>query len=114
MISDTRAANPSAKLRQKNEGKEDVSKAASKGFNKSGGSFSSSLGLVLDVDWLSARAGGLTLASKVSKATMFWQRAETSRSVRSNAVNVARARAIEAMEEVMQARRYDCKDERRS
>ena len=41
-----------------------------------------------------------------SRARIFWQRAETSRRVRSKVGRVARARAIEAREDCSAVRRY--------
>lgn len=51
------------------------------------------------------RGGGFKFSSRDSSATMFWQRAETSCKVRSRVGKLARARAMEAKEDVRHVRR---------
>jgi hypothetical protein len=60
------------------------------------------VGLVEELCW---EGGGLVDSRRMERATMFWQRVEISRRVRSRVGRLPRARVREAREDVMEARR---------
>jgi len=81
-----------ARVRQKKDGRDEVSKLCSSGWRKFGGA-------VMLASSRRMCGGGLIEPSRASRATMFWQRAEISRSVRSKVGKVARARASAGRDE---------------
>ena len=101
-ISETRGARADARLRQKKDGSEAVSSEESSGSRKAVADSSAEAEEGGSGSW--AGCGGMATApSRTCRATMFWQRAESSRSVRSSVGRAASERERAAREDLSAA-----------